>query len=151
MKVKIKTNFVNKSMKVPSYAHEQDAGMDLQANLDKPYLLHSLDTKLVPTGLSVALPITVDRAYTWELQIRPRSGLALRGITVLNAPGTIDAGYRGEIKVILHNASGDALHIEPGMRIAQMVLSKAYRIEWQEVHSLDETSRGAGGFGSTGH
>lgn len=142
MKVKI----VNKSAyPTPSYATEKSAGMDLKANIDSPVTLGPLDRALVPTGLYIALPDGT------EAQIRPRSGLAAKyGISVLNAPGTIDADYRGEIKVILVNLSNEPFVINPGERIAQMVVAEYAKVEWNEVEVLDETQRGEGGFGSTG-
>ena len=142
MKVKI----VNHSpYDTPAYATEQSAGVDLKANITEPITLGSLDRALVPTGLFIALP----KGY--EAQVRPRSGLAAKhGITVLNTPGTIDADYRGEIKVILVNLSKEPFEILPGERIAQMVVAKHEFVEWEEVESLDSTARGAGGFGSTG-
>ena len=142
MKVKI----VNHSpYDTPAYATEQSAGVDLKANLAESIVLGSLERALVPTGLYIALP----KGY--EAQVRPRSGLAAKhGITVLNTPGTIDADYRGEIKVILVNLSHEPFEIVPGERIAQMVIAKHEFVEWEEVESLDSTARGAGGFGSTG-
>ena len=142
MKVKI----VNKSgQPLPSYATELSAGMDLRASLDAPVTLGPLERALVPTGLFIALP------PGYEAQVRPRSGLAAKhGITVLNTPGTIDADYRGEIKVILVNLSNTPFEIVPGERIAQMVVARHERVEWEETLDLDETARGAGGFGSTG-
>ena len=142
MKVKI----VNHSpYETPAYATEQSAGVDLKANLAEPIVLGSLERALVPTGLYIALP----KGY--EAQVRPRSGLAAKhGITVLNTPGTIDADYRGEIKVILVNLSHEPFKVVPGERIAQMVVAKHESVEWEEVESLDTTARGAGGFGSTG-
>jgi len=142
MEVKI----VNKSgQALPAYATELSAGMDLRASLDAPLTLGPLERALVPTGLYIALP------PGFEAQVRPRSGLAAKhGITVLNTPGTIDADYRGEIKVILVNLSQTPFEIVPGERIAQMVVARHERVEWTEVDTLDETSRGAGGFGSTG-
>lgn len=143
MKVKI----VNRSAyPTPSYATEKSAGLDLKANIDEPVTLLPLERKLVPTGLYMALPEGT------EAQIRPRSGLAAKhGITVLNSPGTIDADYRGEVKVILVNLSNDPFVINPGERIAQMVVARYEQVEWEETDVLDETERGAGGFGSTGH
>ena len=142
MKVKI----VNHSpYDTPAYATEQSAGVDLKANLAEPIVLGSLERALVPTGLYIALP----KGY--EAQVRPRSGLAAKhGITVLNTPGTIDADYRGEIKVILVNLSHEPFEIVPGERIAQMVIAKHEFVEWEQVETLDSTARGAGGFGSTG-
>ena len=141
-----KVKIVNKSgQPLPTYATELSAGMDLRASLDAPVTLGPLERALVPTGLFIALP------PGFEAQVRPRSGLAAKhGITVLNTPGTIDADYRGEIKVILVNLSNTPFEIVPGERIAQMVVACHERVEWEEVEVLDETARGAGGFGSTG-
>ena len=142
MKVKI----VNKSAyECPFYATEKSAGMDLKANITEPITLGPLDRAMVPTGLFMALPDGT------EAQVRPRSGLAAKhGISVLNAPGTVDADNRGEIKVILVNLSNELFTINPGERIAQMVIARYEKIEWDEVETLDETDRGTGGFGSTG-
>ena len=142
MKVKI----VNRSgFPVPFYATELSAGMDLKAAIEEPVELDSLERAMVPTGLFIELPAG------YEAQVRPRSGLAAKhGITVCNSPGIIDADYRGEIKVILVNLSKDKFVINPGERIAQMVIAKYEKIEWEEVEQLGETERGAGGFGSTG-
>ena len=142
MEVKI----VNRSGRpVPAYATALSAGMDLRACLEAPVTLGPLERALVPTGLFIALP------PGFEAQVRPRSGLAAKhGVTVLNTPGTIDADYRGEIKVILVNLSDTPFEIVPGERIAQMVVARHERVEWEETDSLDETERGAGGFGSTG-
>lgn len=130
---------------LPAYATELSAGMDLRASLDAPVILAPLQRALIPTGLFIALP------PGFEAQVRPRSGLAAKhGITVLNTPGTIDADYRGEIKVILVNLSDSPFEIVPGERIAQMVVARHERVEWAEVEALDETARGEGGFGSTG-
>lgn len=135
----------NSAYYLPEYATEKSAGMDLKANIVEPLTLGPLERAIIPTGLSIALPDGT------EAQIRPRSGLAAKyGISVLNAPGTIDADYRGEIKVILVNLSNDPFTINPGERIAQMVIARYERVEWEAVESLDETERGAGGFGSTG-
>ena len=141
-----KVKIVNKSgQPVPAYATPLSAGMDLRACLEAPVTLGPLERTLVPTGLFIALPAG------YEAQVRPRSGLAAKhGITVLNTPGTIDADYRGEIKVILVNLSNTPFEIVPGERIAQMVVARHERVEWEEVDVLDETARGAGGFGSTG-
>lgn len=129
----------------PAYATEQSAGMDLKANLEESLVLKPLQRALVPTGLYMALPAG------YEAQVRPRSGLAAKhGITVLNTPGTIDADYRGEVKVILVNLSDTPFEIVPGERIAQMVIARHEKVEWEEVNELDATSRGTGGFGSTG-
>ena len=137
---------VNKSkFHTPSYATEKSAGMDLKANIDEPIVLGSLERALVPTGIYMALPDGT------EAQVRPRSGLAAKfGISVLNAPGTIDADYRGEVKVILVNLSSEPFVVNPGERIAQLVVARYEKVEWEEVDTLDETDRGAGGFGSTG-
>ena len=130
---------------LPEYATEKSAGMDLKANITESITLNPLERAMIPTGLSIALPDGT------EAQIRPRSGLAAKhGISVLNAPGTIDADYRGEIKVILVNLSNEPFTINPGERIAQMVVAHYERVEWEAVETLDETERGAGGFGSTG-
>jgi len=119
--------------------------MDLKANIDEPVTLGPLERAMIPTGLFIALPDGT------EAQVRPRSGLAAKhGISVLNAPGTIDADYRGEVKVILVNLSNEPFVVNPGERIAQMVVARYEMVEWEEVESLDETERGAGGFGSTG-
>ena len=142
----MKVQIVNKSAyEAPFYATVNSAGMDLKANIEEPITLAPLQRAMVPTGLYIALPEGT------EAQIRPRSGLAAKhGVTVLNTPGTIDADYRGEIKVILVNLSNDAFTINPGERIAQMVVARYEKVEWNEVESLDTTERGAGGFGSTG-
>ena len=130
---------------LPAYATALSAGMDLRANLETPITLRPLERCLVPTGLFMALP------QGYEAQVRPRSGLALKkGITVLNTPGTIDADYRGEIGVILVNLSQEDFVINDGERIAQMVIARHEVAEWQLVETLDETERGAGGFGHTG-
>ena len=137
---------INKSNnKLPEYATSQSAGMDLRANLEEPVTLKAGDRMLIGTGLFIAL----EPGY--EAQVRPRSGLALKkGITVLNAPGTIDADYRGEIGVILYNTSKEDFVIEPGERIAQMIIAKYEQISWEQVEVLDETERGDGGYGHTG-
>ena len=130
---------------LPEYKTEGAAGMDLFAAISEPVTLKPLERALVPTGLKIELE------HGYEAQIRPRSGLAAKhGITVLNTPGTIDADYRGEIKVILVNLSDTAFIVNPGERIAQMVVARYEHVEWEETESLDETERGAGGFGSTG-
>ena len=130
---------------LPAYATEQSAGMDLRANIDAPLTLHPLERKLVGTGLYIALP------PGYEAQIRPRSGLALKhGITVLNSPGTIDADYRGEIMVLLVNLSDTDFVINEGERIAQMVIARHEQAVFEPVETLDETERGAGGYGHTG-
>ena len=130
---------------LPFYATTQSAGMDLRANLEAPVTLKPMERCLIPTGIRIALP------EGYEAQIRPRSGLALKkGITVLNAPGTIDADFRGEIGVILINLSQDDFVVSDGERIAQMVISKHEQAEWVEVEELDDTERGSGGYGHTG-
>ncbi|MBQ9357753.1 MAG: dUTP diphosphatase [Prevotella sp.] len=130
---------------LPAYATEQSAGMDLRANIDNPIVLHPMERRLIPTGLFIALP------PGYEAQVRPRSGLALKhGITVLNAPGTIDADYRGEVGVLLINLSDEPFTIDDGERIAQMVVASHEQAVFQEVQALDETERGAGGYGHTG-
>ncbi len=132
-------------LNLPAYATEHAAGMDLCAAVVNDMSIESGKRALVPTGLSIALP------EGYEAQIRPRSGLALKnGITVLNSPGTIDADYRGEVQVILANLGSEPFTITRGMRIAQMVVASYARVEWDQVEQLDETARGAGGFGSTG-
>ena len=142
MKVKI----VNESQwPSPSYATVNSAGVDLKANIVEPIVLQPLQRAVVPTGLKIALPEGT------EAQVRPRSGLAAKhGVTVLNSPGTIDADYRGEVGVILVNLSDKAFTVNHGERIAQMVVARYERVEWEEVEQLDSTERGEGGFGSTG-
>lgn len=142
MKIKI----INTSgHKLPHYETLASAGMDLRADIDSPITLKPLERAIVPTGLFMELPVG------YEAQVRPRSGLAAKkGITVLNAPGTIDADYRGNVGVILVNLSNEDFIVENGERIAQMVIAKHERAEWEEVESLSETDRGEGGFGSTG-
>lgn len=139
-------NIINNSKhELPNYETLASAGMDLRANLTESVRLKPLERTIVKTGLFIELPIG------FEAQVRPRSGLAAKkGITVLNAPGTIDADYRGEIGVILVNLSNEDFIIEDGERIAQLIIAKHERAEWTEVNSLEETIRGAGGFGSTG-
>ncbi len=130
---------------MPHYETLASAGMDLRADLKSPITLKPLERAIVPTGLYMELPVG------YEAQVRPRSGLAAKkGITVLNAPGTIDADYRGNVGVILVNLSNEDFTVENGERIAQMVIAKHERSEWEEVESLSETDRGEGGFGSTG-
>ena len=130
---------------LPAYETEQSAGMDMRANIDETISLGPLERALVPTGLFIALPAG------FEAQVRPRSGLAAKqGITVLNSPGTVDADYRGEIKVILVNLSNETVHIQDGDPVAQLVIARHERAVWQATDVLDETARGAGGFGSTG-
>lgn len=142
MKIKI----VNKSKhQLPAYETIASAGMDLRAELETPLHVQPLGRTLIPTGLFMELPVG------YEAQVRPRSGLAFKkGVGVINSPGTIDADYRGEIKVIIINLSETELIIEDGERIAQMVIAKHERADWEEVDTLSETDRGAGGFGSTG-
>lgn len=143
----MEVRIVNKSRHaLPGYETAHAAGMDLRANLDAPVTLQPLQRALVATGLFIELP------EGYEAQVRPRSGLAAKkGVTVLNSPGTIDADYRGEVKVILVNLSNETFVIEDGERIAQMIVAKHERVEWRESVSLVETERGAGGFGSTGN
>ena len=142
MKIKI----VNKSKHtLPNYATALAAGMDLRANLEEPIELFPLERSLIPTGVYIQLP------EGFEAQIRPRSGLAVKhGVSIVNAPGTIDADYRGEIRVVLVNLSNEIFTVNDGERICQMVIAKHERIEWNEVDVLDETERGEGGFGHTG-
>lgn len=142
MRVKI----VNKSKNsLPRYGTAQSAGMDLCADLSEPVLLRPLERKIIPTGLYIQL------SDGYEAQVRPRSGLAInKGITVLNSPGTIDADYRGEIKIILINLSQEDFIVNNGERIAQMVISAYKQVEWEEVEALDKSERGEGGFGHTG-
>lgn len=142
----MKVRIINKSKHtLPQYSTSASAGMDLRANLDEPVILKPLERALIPTGLFIELPLG------YEAQIRPRSGLAFKnGITVLNTPGTIDADYRGEIKVILVNLSNEDFIVNDGERIAQMVIASHARIAWEETEQLLETERGAGGFGHTG-
>ena len=142
----LKIKVVNRGhQQLPAYATPQSAGMDLRANLDEPLTLHPFERKLVKTGLFIALP------EGYEAQVRPRSGLALKyGITVLNTPGTIDADYRGEVGVLLINLSQEDFVIEDGERIAQMVIARHEQGEFVVVEELDETERGAGGYGHTG-
>lgn len=137
---------VNKSpWDLPSYATPQSAGVDLRANLTESLTLGPLERAMVPTGLYMAIPAG------YEGQVRPRSGLAAKhGLTVLNSPGTVDADYRGEIRVILVNLSNEPFTIEPGERVAQMVFARHETAQWEPAETLDETERGAGGFGSTG-
>jgi len=134
-----------RDLQLPDYATAAAAGADLLAAIDHDIELGSLERRIVPTGISIALPVG------FEGQVRPRSGLAARnGITVANAPGTIDADYRGEVGVILVNLGKEPFRISRGMRIAQLVVARHARVVWREVSSLDQTARGAGGFGSTG-
>lgn len=142
MKVKV----INKGAQpLPTYATPQSAGMDLRADISEPITLNSLERQLIPTGFYIALP------PGYEAQVRPRSGLALKhGLTVLNSPGTVDADYRGEVKVLLVNLSNEPFVVNPGERIAQMVIARHEQAEFELVEVLDETERGAGGYGHTG-
>jgi dUTP pyrophosphatase len=146
MHTALSIKIVNKSTNtLPSYATLGSSGMDIRAFMTEPIVLEPLSRGLVPTGLFVEIPLG------YEIQIRPRSGLAIKqGITCLNSPGTIDADYRGEIKVILINLSNEPQTIHPGDRIAQMVVQKVEQIQWVPVSELNESERGSGGFGSTG-
>ena len=143
---KVKVKIINKSSNaLPEYATPLSAGMDLRANISESIILQPLERRLIPTGIFLQLP------EGYECQIRPRSGLALKhGITVLNSPGTIDDDYRGEVCVILANMSSQPFTIEKGERICQMVVARHASVDWDEVDVLDETERGAGGFGHTG-
>ncbi len=142
MKIKIVNNSKHP---LPNYATALAAGMDLRANLKESIELFPLERSLIPTGVFIQLP------EGYEAQIRPRSGLAVKhGVSIVNAPGTIDADYRGEIKVVLVNLSNEIFTVNDGERICQMVISRHERIEWNEVEMLDETERGEGGFGHTG-
>ena len=143
---KIKLRVVKEEgVDLPKYETEGSAGLDVRANIEKALILKPLERVLVPTGLKLAIP------SGYEVQVRPRSGLALKhGISLLNTPGTIDSDYRGELKVILINLSNEAYEIQPKERIAQIVLNKVEQIDFEVVEELDETQRGAGGFGHTG-
>lgn len=142
----IQVKVINKGKQpLPAYATEQSAGMDLRADIEQPVTLKPLERRLIPTGLHIALP------QGYEAQVRPRSGLALKhGITVLNTPGTIDADYRGEIGVVLVNLSNEDFVVNPGERVAQMVIAKYEQAVLQTVDTLDKTERGEGGYGHTG-
>ncbi len=142
----IQVKVINKGKQpLPAYATEQSAGMDLRADIEQPVTLKPLERRLIPTGLHIALP------QGYEAQVRPRSGLALKhGITVLNTPGTIDADYRGEIGVVLVNLSDEDFVVNPGERVAQMVIARYEQAVLQTVDTLDETERGEGGYGHTG-
>lgn len=142
----IEIKVINKgSQPLPAYATEQSAGMDLRANLKEPVTLKPMERKLIPTGLYIALP------EGYEAQVRPRSGLALKkGVTVLNSPGTIDADYRGEVGVLLINLSQEDFIVENGERIAQMVVARHEHVEFKLTEELDQTARGAGGYGHSG-
>ena len=142
----LKVKIVNKSQwPDPAYATVASAGMDLRADIAEPVVLTPLERRLVPTGIFIELPAG------YEAQVRPRSGLATKhGVTVINSPGTVDADYRGELKVSLVNLSSEPFEIVPGERIAQMVVAAHETVEWEKVEALSETERGAGGWGSTG-
>lgn len=142
----MKIEIINKSSHpLPAYETSASAGMDLRAHLEEPISLKPMERKLIPTGLFIELPLG------FEAQIRPRSGLAFKfGISIVNSPGTIDADYRGEIKVLLVNLSQEDFQIQNGDRIAQMVIAKHEKAEWEQVDELSETERGAGGYGHTG-
>lgn len=142
----MKVEIVNKSHHpLPQYATISSAGMDIRANLSEPVTIRPLERRIIPTGLYIALP------EGYEAQLRPRSGLAIKhGITLLNSPGTIDADYRGEIGVILANLSSEPFVVNDGERICQMVIAPYSQVKWQPEETLDETERGAGGFGHTG-
>lgn len=142
----MKISIVNRSAHpLPAYSTKDSAGMDLRASLEAPVMLKPLERALIPTGLFIELP----RGY--EAQIRPRSGLAFKhGLTVLNSPGTIDADYRGEIKIILVNLSGEDFQVNDGERVAQMIIAKHEQAEWIQVEELMESERSSGGFGHTG-
>lgn len=142
----MKVRIINKSKwPLPQYATSQSAGVDLRANNDSDIVLAPLQRAIIPTGLFLEIPAG------YEAQVRPRSGLAIKkGITVLNSPGTIDADYRGEVGVILVNLSDAPFTVQPGERVAQMVFSSVEQVQWEETESLEESERGAGGFGSTG-
>ena len=145
MSVTVKVSKINATAILPQYMTVGAAGCDVSACLEKPIAVEPLQRIAVPTGLTVEIPAG------YEIQVRPRSGLALKkGLTVVNAPGTIDSDYRGEVKILLVNLNPATVEIEPGERIAQLVLGKVEQIQWTESATLSETSRGAGGFGSTG-
>jgi dUTP pyrophosphatase len=143
---KVKVRIINQSSNpLPEYATEGSAGMDLRANLTNPVTLHPMERLLIPTGIFIELP------DDYEAQVRPRSGLAIKyGITCVNSPGTVDADYRGELKVVLINLSNEEHTIVHGDRIAQMVVHKVEKVKWKEVKNISETGRGEGGFGHTG-
>lgn len=142
----MKVRIVNNSKHaLPEYATPYSAGMDLRANLDEPVILLPLERRLIPTGIFIELPVG------YEAQIRPRSGLAIKhGISLVNTPGTIDADYRGEIKVIMINLSNEPFVVNNGERVCQMVIARHERVDWEPTDSLEETERGVGGFGHTG-
>lgn len=142
----VTVQIINKGKQpLPQYATPQSAGLDLRANIEEPFTLRPLERRIVPTGLYIALP------EGYEAQVRPRSGLALKhGITVLNSPGTIDADYRGELGILLINLSNEDFVVNPGERVAQMIVARCEQAELVSVEVLDETERGAGGYGHTG-
>jgi dUTP pyrophosphatase len=144
--MELNVKFINQSpFDLPSYQTPESAGMDLRANLIDTVRLESLERKLIPTGLFIELPVG------YEAQIRPRSGLAFKhGLTVLNSPGTVDSDYRGEIKVLLVNLSSEPFDVQPGERIAQMIVARHERVRWVQADALADSERGAGGYGSTG-
>ena len=144
--MELNVKIINQSpFDLPSYQTPESAGMDLRANLSETVRLESLERKLIPTGLFIELPVG------HEAQIRPRSGLAFKhGLTVLNSPGTVDSDYRGEIKVLLVNLSSEPFDVQPGERIAQMIIAKHERVSWLPSEALADSERGAGGYGSTG-
>lgn len=143
---KVKVRIINKSTNpLPEYATPGSAGVDLRANLESPVTLQPMERLLIPTGIFIELP------ENYEAQVRPRSGLAIKyGLTCLNSPGTVDADYRGELKVVLINLSSEAHTIQHGERIAQMVISKVAKVKWNESDNISATDRGEGGFGHTG-
>jgi dUTP pyrophosphatase len=144
--MELNVKIINQSpFDLPSYQTPESAGMDLRANLSDTVRLESLERKLIPTGLFIELPVG------HEAQIRPRSGLAFKhGLTVLNSPGTVDSDYRGEIKVLLVNLSSEPFDVQPGERIAQMIVARHERVRWEQAEALTDSERGAGGYGSTG-
>jgi dUTP pyrophosphatase len=144
--MELNVKIINQSpFDLPSYQTPESAGMDLRANLSETVRLESLERKLIPTGLFIELPVG------HECQIRPRSGLAFKhGLTVLNSPGTVDSDYRGEIKVLLVNLSSEPFDVQPGERIAQMIVARHERVRWEQAEALTDSERGAGGYGSTG-
>ena len=149
--VDIVTKFLNDKMKLPEYFHDSDGAVDLQANLEEPMLLSYGEQALIPTGVYIGLPHTPEDDFNWCMEITPRSGLANKsGITITNSPGLIDAGYRAQVFVILKNTKQQEFTIEPGDRIAQMKLTKTYKISWNTCSELTDTDRGLKGLGSTG-
>lgn len=151
IEIDLKEEYVNSLMKTPVYAHITDSGIDLQANITAPAYIKPGRRLLIPTGIFVGLPLTPDEDFNWEIQGRTRSGLAHKeGVIVLNSPGTIDSGYRGQIFVNLHNTEKFVFTVHPGDRICQAVLAKAYKMKFNKVKNLNETTRGENGHGSTG-